>query len=52
MEQKDASPQSTTKATIYYKKVILSVWWDLWDFKGIVYFFELLPDNTTINTEV
>ncbi|GFT91492.1 histone-lysine N-methyltransferase SETMAR [Trichonephila clavipes] len=30
------------------KKVMLSVWWD---FKGIV-FLELLPDNTTINSEV
>ena len=30
------------------KKVMLSVWWY---FKGIVY-FELLPDNTTINSEV
>ncbi|GFV52185.1 histone-lysine N-methyltransferase SETMAR [Trichonephila clavipes] len=31
------------------KKVMLSVWWD---FKGIVFVFELLPDNTTINSEV
>ena len=33
--------QSTSKADIYQKKVMLNVWWD---FKGIVY-FELLPRN-------
>ena len=34
--------------TFTKKKVMFSVWWD---FKGIVY-FEPLPDNTTINSEV
>ncbi|XP_015435240.1 PREDICTED: histone-lysine N-methyltransferase SETMAR-like [Dufourea novaeangliae] len=46
--KKDEPDQSTSKADIHQKKVMLSVWWD---FKGIV-FFELLPDNTTINSEV
>ena len=46
--KKDEPAQSTSKADIHQKKVMLSVWWD---FKGIV-FFELLPDNTTINSEV
>jgi len=47
--KKDEPAQSTSKADIHQKKVMLSVWWD---FKGIVFFFELLPDNTTINSEV
>lgn len=46
--KKDKPAQSTLKADIHQKKVMLSVWWD---FKGIV-LFELLPDNTTINSEV
>ena len=37
--------QSTSKADIHQKKVMLSVWWDL---KGILY-FELLLRNQTIN---
>jgi [histone H3]-lysine36 N-dimethyltransferase SETMAR len=47
--KKDEPIQSTSKADIHQKKVMLSVWWD---FKGIVFFFELLSDNTTINSEV
>ena len=39
--KRDEPAQSTSKADIYQKKVMLSVWWD---FKGIVY-FELLPRN-------
>lgn len=39
---------TTAKADIHQKKVLLSVWWD---YKGIVY-FELLPRNQTINSEV
>ncbi|XP_017795708.1 PREDICTED: histone-lysine N-methyltransferase SETMAR-like [Habropoda laboriosa] len=46
--RKDEPAQSVSKANIHQKKVMLSVWWDV---KGIV-FFELLPDNTTINSEV
>ena len=40
--------QTTSKAGIHRKKVLLSVWWD---YKGIVY-FELLPRNRTINSVV
>ena len=40
--------QTTLKADIHQKKVLLSVWWD---YKGIVY-FELLPPNRTINSVV
>ena len=40
--------QSTSRADIHQKKVMLSVWWN---FKGIVY-FELLPRNQTINSNV
>ena len=40
--------QSTSKADIHQKKVMLIVWWN---FKGIVY-FELLPRNQTINSYV
>lgn len=46
--RRDGSPQTTSKADIHQKKVMLSVWWD---FKGIV-FFELLPRNQTINSDV
>ncbi|GFV75089.1 histone-lysine N-methyltransferase SETMAR [Trichonephila clavipes] len=46
--KKDKPAQTISKADIHQKKVMLSVWWN---FKGIV-FFELLPDNTTINSEV
>lgn len=41
-------PQTTPKAETHQKKVMLSIWWD---YKGIV-FFELLPVNTTINSNV
>ena len=40
--------QSKSKTDIHQKKVMLSVWRD---FKGIVY-FELLPRNQTINSNV
>ena len=46
--KRDEPAQSTSKADIHQKKVMLSVWWD---FKGIVY-FELLPRNQTINSNV
>jgi len=44
----DEPPQTTSKADIHQKKILLSIWWD---WKGVV-FFELLPRNQTINTEV
>ena len=46
--KQDESAQSTSKVDIHQKKVMLSV---LWNFKGIVY-FELLPRNQTINSNV
>lgn len=44
----DEAPQTTSKADIHQKKIMLSVWWD---WKGVVY-FELLPRNQTINSDV
>ena len=46
--KRDEPAHSTSKADIHQKKVVLSAWWD---FKGIVY-FELLPRNQTINSNV
>lgn len=46
--KRDEPPQTTSKAELHQKKVMLSVWWD---YKGIVY-FELLPKNQTINSDV
>lgn len=45
--KKDEPAQTIFKADIHQKKVMPSVWCD---FKG--FFFELLPDNTTIHSEV
>lgn len=44
----DEPPQTTSKADIHQKKMLLSIWWD---WKGVVY-FELLPRNQTINSDV
>jgi len=44
----DEPPQTISKADIHQKKILLSIWWD---WKGVVY-FELLPRNQMINTEV
>jgi len=38
---------ATPKAGLHPKKVMLCVWWD---WKGILY-YELLPNNETINSE-
>ena len=46
--KRDEPAQSTPKADIHQKKVMLSFWWD---FKGIVY-FKLLPRNQGINSNV
>ena len=46
--KEDEPAKSTSKADIHQQKVMLSVWWN---FKGIV-FFELLPNNATINSKV
>lgn len=45
--KRDDPPLTTPKAGLHPKKVMLSVWWD---FKGILY-YELLPNNQTINSE-
>lgn len=47
-EMQDESAQMTSKVEIHQKKIMLSVWWD---YKGILY-FELLPNNQTINSNV
>ena len=41
-------PERQAKAKIHQKKVMLSMWWD---WKGSV-FYELLPKNKTINSDV
>lgn len=46
--RRDEPPQTTSKADIHQKKIMLSVWWD---WKGVVY-FELLPRNQTIDSNV
>lgn len=42
----DEAPQTVAKAGLHPKKIMLSVWWD---YKGVLY-YELLPQNTTINS--
>lgn len=46
--KRDELAQSISKADIRQRKIMLSVWWD---FKDMVY-FELLPRNQTINSDV
>ena len=46
--KRDKSPETTSKAELHQKKIMLSVWCD---WKGVV-FFELLPRNQTINSDV
>ena len=46
--KRDEPPQTTLKAELHQKKIMLSVWWD---WKGMV-FFELLPRNQTINSDI
>ena len=41
-------PQTTLKAELHQKNIMLSFWWDS---KGVV-FFKLLPRNQTINSDV
>ncbi|XP_023217668.1 histone-lysine N-methyltransferase SETMAR-like [Centruroides sculpturatus] len=45
---KDKQPISTPKASLHPKKVLLSVWWDMY---GVIY-YELLEPNKTINADV
>ena len=44
----DDTPPTISKAELYQRKVMLSVWWD---WKGVV-FFELQPRNRTIGSIV
>ncbi|XP_026674121.1 histone-lysine N-methyltransferase SETMAR-like [Ceratina calcarata] len=44
----DEPAQTISKAELHQKKIMLSIWWD---YKGVVY-FELLPNNRTINSDV
>ena len=48
LSKRDEPAQSTSKADIHQKKVMLSV---RWDFKGIVY-FEMFPKKQIINLNV
>ena len=48
LSKRDEPPQTTSKVELHQKKIMLSVWWD---WKGVV-FFELLPKNETINSDV
>jgi len=46
--RRDDLPQVTSKADIHQRMIMLSVWWDR---KGVM-FFEFLPRNQTINSNV
>ena len=46
--KRDESPQTTSKAELHQKMIMLSDWWD---WKGVV-FFELLPRDQTINSDL
>ena len=46
--KRDEPPQTISKAELHGKKIMLTVWW-YW--KDVV-FFELLPRNQTINSDV
>ena len=46
--RRSETPERQAKTEIHQKKVILSMWWD---WKGPV-FYELLPKNKTINSDV
>ncbi|XP_054744462.1 histone-lysine N-methyltransferase SETMAR-like [Anastrepha obliqua] len=46
LSKHDEAPQTTSKADIHQKKIMLSVWWG---WKGVAY-FELLQRNQTINS--
>ena len=44
--KRDEPPPTTPKAGLHPKKVMLCIWWD---WKGVFY-YELLPENQTINS--
>ena len=41
-------PKAVPKAGLHPKKVLLSIWWD-WK---VILYFELLPSNTIVNSDV
>lgn len=46
--RRDEAPERQAKADSNQKKVLLLIWWD---WKGVI-FYELLPKNKTINSDV
>ena len=46
--KRDEAPQTTSKAELHRKKIMLSIWWD---WKGVV-FYALLPRNQRINSDI
>ena len=44
--KRNEPPPTTPKASLHPKKVMLCIWWD---WKGVFY-YELLPENQTINS--
>ena len=48
IEMHDDPAQTVSKAGLHQNNIILSIWWN---YKGVVY-FELLPNNRTINSDV
>ncbi|XP_024888503.1 histone-lysine N-methyltransferase SETMAR-like [Temnothorax curvispinosus] len=46
--QRSEPPQIASKAEFHPSKIMLSIWWD---WKNVVY-YELLPKNRTINSDV
>ena len=44
--KRNEQPPTTPKPSLHPKKVMLSIWWD---WKGVFY-YELLPENQTINS--
>ena len=46
--KRDEPPQTKSKPKLHQKKIMVFVWWN---WKGVV-FFELLPSNQRINSDV
>jgi len=44
----DETPAKVPKVDLYPRKVMLCIWWDS---EGVIY-YELLPDNTTVNSDL
>lgn len=48
LSKHDEPMQTSSKTEMHKKKIMVSVWWD---YKGVVY-FEILPNNQTINANI